>query len=253
MQNRTQEQTLRSIARLTGVFYLIIFIAGIFAQVFVRGALIAPGDASLTASNIMASEGLFRVGIVSDMFMVLSDVVVGLLFYVLLRHVNHALALLAAFFRLAQAVTLGVNLLNLMVVTRLLGGADYLSAFSADQLNAQALFYLDAHATGYRIALVFFAFSILILGYLMMRSRAFPRILGVLLIIAAVGYMTDSFADFLLPNYADYVDLMTYIVFIPAVIGELALILWLLVRGVRNVQTEDALSINAPQAEGLPA
>lgn len=231
--NRTVDTSLNRAARTAGVLYLVIIIAGMFAEFFVRSSLIVPGDAAATASNIAASEGLFRAGIASDMVMILADVAIGLIFYVLLRPVSQALALLAAFFRLAQAATLGLNLLNLFFGLQLVTGADYLTDFSVEQQHALGLLFLNAHGVGYRLALVFFGLSLLILGYLVVRSGYIPKIFGILLVIAAAGYLIDSFAFFLLTNYASYQASFDMVVVMPAFIAELAFGLWLLVKGVR--------------------
>ncbi len=222
----------RTTARIAGALYLVIIFAGIFAQFFARSSLIVPGDATATAANIQASQTLFRIGFASDLVMILSDVAIALAFYVLLKPVSRSLSLLAAFFRLAQAATLSVNLLNLAFAWLLLSGADYLAVLGSDQLNALAMLFLDAHGIGYSIALVFFGLSILILGYLIVRSGYIPKVLGILLVFASAGYLIDSFSSFLLLNYADFQSIFAMIVFAPALIGELALGLWLFVKGV---------------------
>jgi hypothetical protein len=225
-------------ARFAGFAYLIIIIAGIFAEFFVRQSLIVPGDATATASNIMASEGLFRLGIAGDLIMIMCDVALALIFYVLLKPVSHSLSLLAAFFRLVQAAILGINLLNLFFVLQLLSGADYLTVFGADQLHALVLLFLNGHSIGYSIGLIFFGLSLFVLGYLVFKSGYFPRILGVLLIVAASGYLIDSFANVLLPNYDDYEAIFALVVFLPAFIGELSMCLWLLLKGVKVQRTQ---------------
>ncbi len=220
-------------ARIAAVLYLIIIGAGIAAQFFVRGSLIVPGDAAATAQAITASESLFRLGIAGDLVMIAADIALALVFYILFRPVSHALSLLAAFFRLVQAAILGINLLNLLLVLKLLGGADYLAVFGADQLAAQALLYAEAHGMGYSLGLVFFGLNCLVFGYLVIKSRYVPRILGFLLIFAGAGYLVDCFAGFLLPDtYAAYADVFALVVFLPAIVGELALCLWLLIKGV---------------------
>jgi hypothetical protein len=224
-------------ARVAGLLYLIIIIAGIFAEFFVRQSLIVPGDATATADNIMASEELFRVGIASDLIMIICDVALALTFYVLLKPVSNSLSLLAAFFRLAQAAILGINLLNLFFVLQLLSGASYLAVFGADQLHALVLLFLDGHSIGYSIGLVLFGLSLFVLGYLVFKSGYFPRILGVLLIVASLGYLIDSFASFLLPNYENYEAIFALVVFLPAFVGELSMCLWLLVKGVKVQRT----------------
>ena len=237
MTNSITDISQQKAARVAGFLYLVIIIAGIFAEFIVRSSLILPGDATATANNIMASEGLFRVGIASDLIMIMCDVALALFFYVLFKPVSNALALLAAFFRLAQAATLGVNLLNLFFVLRLQSGADYLTAFSEDQLHALMLPFLDAHSIGYSIGLVFFGLSVFVLGYLVFKSGYFPRILGVLLIFASLGYLIDSFANFLLPNYSEYKDIFMVVVVVPGAIGELSLTFWLLFKGAKIQQT----------------
>ena len=238
-------------ARAAGLLYLTIIIAGIFAEFVVRSSLIVVGDATATANNIMASEGLFRAGIAGDLIMIMCDVALALVFYVLLKPVSNALALLAAFFRLAQAATLGINLLNLFLALELLSGAEYLTLVGADQLQAQAMLFLDAHSTGYAIGLVFFGFSIMVLGYLIFKSGYLPRILGVLLVLASFGYLIDSFARVLMPSYDNYEAVFTLVVFAPAFIAELSLCLWLLVKGVDVQQRDNRIPLSTTQAEGI--
>jgi hypothetical protein len=235
MTERIVNPSQLQVARIAGVLYLTIIISGIFAEFFVRQSLIVSGDAATTVENITASAGLFRMGIAGDLIMIMSDVALALIFYILLKPVSNTLALLAAFFRLAQATTLGINLLNLFFVLQLLNGADYLAVLDAGQVHALVLLFLNAHSTGYAIGLVFFGFSILVLGYLIFRSGYIPRVLGILLVLASFGYLVDSFAHVLLPNYADYAAVFTMVVFTPAFIAELSLALWLLLKGV-NVQ-----------------
>ena len=233
MTNHISDISPGKAARIAGFAYLIIIISGIFAEFFVRSGLIVAGNATATANNIINSESLFRIGIAGDLLMIVCDVVVALAFYVLLIQVNKSLALLAAFFRLAQAATLGINLLNLFFVLHILSGADYLNVFGTDQLHALVLLFLKGHSTGYLIGLVFFGIHCLILGYLIFKSGFIPRILGVLLVFAAFGYLIDSFANFLLPNYADYERIFLLVVFVPAFIAELSLCLWLILKGAK--------------------
>lgn len=230
--------SVNKIARVAGLLYLIIIASGIFAEFFVRSNLIVAGDATATANNIMASEGLFRTSIGADVVMILSDVALALLFYLLLKPVNDALSLLAAFFRLAQAAVLGFNLLNLFFVLQLLSGASFLAVFGTVQLHALVMLFLEAHGTGYSIGLVFFGVHCAILGYLIFKSGYFPKILGILLTVASAGYLIDSFSNFLLPNYQDYESIFLAVVFIPAFIAELSLCLWLLIKGVKIPKME---------------
>lgn len=231
---RSTVSYLNMLARFAGILYVVIIIAGMFADGFARPSLIIDGDASATASNIASSEGLFRMSIVADLVMIMSDVAIGLVFYLLLRSVNQGLSLLTAFFRLAQAATLGINLLVLFIALQFLSGADYLTAaFTSEQLNAIALVLLGAHGIGYKLALVFFAFSILIQGYLLYKSGYVPKILAILVVIASFGYFIDNFATFIMTNYDAYAGIFEMIVVVSALTGETALGLWLLFRGIK--------------------
>ncbi len=225
-------------ARLAGFAYLILILAGIFAEFFVRQSLIVPGDAAATANNIMTSGSLFRIGIAGDLIMIICDIALALLFYELLKPVSSSLSMLAAFFRLVQATILGINLLNLFFVLRLLSGAGFTNVFGTDQLHALVLLFLGAHSIGYAIGLVFFGLSIFILGYLIYRSDYIPGVLGILLLLASTGYLTDSFAHFLLPNYEDYAAIFALVVFAPAFIAEMSLCLWLIFKGSKIPETK---------------
>jgi len=226
------ETSPRVYARIAGAAYLVIIVAGVFAEFFVRSGLIVKGDAASTAANITASEWLFRIGIAADLVMLTCDVVVAWAIYMLFREVNKGLTLLATFFRMAHAAVYGVTLLALYVPLLLLGGADYLTAFGPGQLHALVLILLGAHSYGYVIGLVFFGFHCAVLGYLVFHSGIVPRVLGVLLALAAVGYLIDSFARTLMTNYSHYENVFTAVVFTPAFVGELAFCLWLLIKGV---------------------
>lgn len=219
-------------ARMAGVGYLIIIVCGIFAEFFVRSGLVSPGDATATAQNILASQLLYRSGIASEFIMLIADVAVALALYVVFRGVSRSLALLAAFFRLTHAAIVGVNLLNMYVPLLLLGDARYLTAFEPGQLHALALLFLDAHGYGYAIGLVFFGVYCAVLGYLVLRSRYVPRVLGALLLCAAAGYLIDSFGRTLLSDYERYETLLGLVVLLPAFVGELSFSLWLVVKGV---------------------
>ena len=230
MTNRIVEASPLIYARVAGLLYLIIIVFGISSEVFIRSNLIVTGDAAATASNILASEGLFRFGFVADIFMLFSDVAIAILFYILLKPVSKTLALMAAVFRLTQAAILGFNLLNYYAALLLLNGAAYTTAFNPEQLNALALLFLDLHSHGYDLGLFFFGLSSIILGYLIVKSNYFPAIIGYGLIAAAVVYLTGSFTRFLFPEYISFIEP----IYIVPLIAELSFCLWLLVKGVRN-------------------
>jgi hypothetical protein len=240
-------------ARIAGILYLIIIAAGIFAEFFVRQSLIVAGDAATTASNIMAAESLFRFGIAGDLIMIISDIALALAFYFLLKPVSRSLSMMAAFFRMTQATILGFNLLNLLLALSLVSGVSYLAVVGTDQLQALGLLFLEAHSIGYSVGLVFFGINCLVLGYLVFKSGYLPKVLGILLVFAGVGYLVDCFAQFLLPTYDLYADTFAMVVFGPAIIGELSMALWLLIKGVNVSASDQRVTLKATPAEGISA
>ncbi|MBN2720098.1 MAG: DUF4386 domain-containing protein [Proteobacteria bacterium] len=220
------------LARAAGILYLIVIVCAGFAEGFVRHVLVVPGDAAATAGKILANEGLFRFGFAADLVAFISDLVVAVLFYLLLKPVSRTLSIIAAFLRvLAHPAIASVNLLNHFAVLILLSGAGYLSVFNADQLNSLALLSLETHRYGYLIGGAFFGFHCLLLGYLLLKSDLFPGILGVLMVLASLGYLAESFGNFLFPGHE---ALLTLTVAVPAVIAEVSLCLWLVIRGVKR-------------------
>jgi hypothetical protein len=227
-------------ARLCGVLYLIVIVIGIFTELFVRNKLMVSGDVTATANNILASQLLWRGSIVGDVILLVCAVAQALLFYVLLRPVNKNLALLAVFFNLVECAIDGVNKLNLIAALFLSGGADYLKAFEPHQLHALAYLSLRLHAYGYAISLIFFGFVCLIFGFLLFRSGYFPKILGVLMAIAGVSYLTISFTQILAPTYAGTIF---PVLGVPAFLGELSFCLWLIAKGVNVRKWEERASL----------
>jgi hypothetical protein len=218
-------------ARIAGLLYLIVIVGGIFAEVFVRGRLTVSGDAAATAHNIMAHELLYRLGFAVELICCLCNVPLTLIFYDLFKVVNRSVALLVVFFSLMGTAIESVSLLFHFAPLILLGGKSYLGAFNAEQLQALAYLSLNLFEYGFANALVFFGFFCLSLGYLIFRSSFFPRIIGVLLAIEGLLYLTNSFANFLAPGMAARV--FPYLA--ASAVGEISLCLWLLVMGV-NVQ-----------------
>lgn len=231
MKTQIDLTEIRKIARMAGVLYLIIIISGLFSEMFVRSGIIVHNDFQATANNILEKESLFRVGFISDLIMVMSDVGVALLFYILLKPVNRGLSMLAAFFRLAQATVIGINLLNFFMPLLILGNGEHSQSFSIEQLNSLSSLFLEAHTYGYLISGVFFGFSCIILGFLIFRSPNFPKWLGVLVVSAGASYLIDSSTNFLAPGFATYSE---YLVVSIAVVSELSLCLFLLIKGVRT-------------------
>ena len=219
-------------ARIAGILAILLVLLGPFSQLYVPSTLIVPGDATATADNIRASESLFRLAIISDLFIFFDEIVLTVLLYVLLRPVNRMLSLVAAFARLSMAIIQGINLLPSFIVLLLLSGASYLRVFEPDQLDSLELLFLNAREHGVYVWQAVFVLHLFVLGYLVFKSGYFPRILGLLLILGALGYLIDSFGNILFPNYE---EIFGVVVAVGSIIGELPFFLWLLIKGV-NVQ-----------------
>jgi hypothetical protein len=227
---KEKKNNIQRTARLAGVLYLLLTFISIPVHFIIPSQLIVAGDAVATASNIITSQGLFRMGIAAELILLLCEVVLTVLLYLLLRPVNKTLSLVAAASRFVMTIIHGANLLNHFIVLLLLGGAGYLTVFAPNQLQAFAMTFINAYEYGFTIGIVFLVLHASIVGYLIFKSGYFPRILGLLFIIASVGYLIDSFSHILIPNYKTG---PVYIA-IPIAIAEIAFPLWLLIKGVKE-------------------
>jgi len=235
MTNYIAEISQRRAALVAGLGIVALAIVAGFAYGFVFQSFVVPGDATATANNIKASEMLFRIGFFSWLAILILDVLVAWALYIFLKPVHKSLSLLAAWLRLVYTAILGTALLNFVIVSLLLSGTDYLSVFKTDQLNALALLFLSAFDAIFSIGLVIFGLHLLTLGYLVSKSGYIPKILGILLLIASLGYLITSSASLLLPNYKAIAEL---IFVAPMIIGELGFGLWLIVKGGKDAQNE---------------
>jgi Domain of unknown function (DUF4386) len=232
--NRTTETPALVYARVAGFAYLAIAILGIFVNFFVIQGLVVPGDAAATADQIAANETLFRFGVAGWLVVLGLDALVAWALYVLLAPVSKTLSLLAAWFRLIYVAIFAATQINLLSALQLVKGASFLSALETSQSQALAMLFLNRFDSGFLIGLVFFGVHLFVLGYLVFKSGYMPRILGVLLIVAALGYLTDSFAHFLLANYETYASIFLVIVALPAVVAEFSFTFWLLYMGFKR-------------------
>lgn len=217
------------IARAGGLLYLIVIISGGFAEAVVREGLTVHGDAMTTAQNILASEQMYRFGFVADLFCILCNIFLTLIFYFLFKTVNKNIALLALIFSVVATAVMAVNLLNQLAPLLLLHNRAYLNTFSIQQLQTLSLFFLNLQSQGYNISLFLFAFYFPITGFLIYKSNFLPNFLGILYTLAGIGYLINSLGWFLFPHLAAH--LFPYVL-LPAFIGEVSMALWLIVKGL---------------------
>jgi hypothetical protein len=218
-------------ARAAGFFWLMTILTGMFAFL-IGGRFVVPGDATATATNIMANETLYRLSVAANLIATACYLTVTLLIYVLLKPVNRNISLLGAFFSLTGCANGGLSCLLFLAPINILGGGQYLSVFSVQQLQALALSFVTLSLQANDIGLVFFGLHVLTVGYLIRRSTFLPRILGALLAVAGVCYLTNSFTNFLSLPFKAY--LLPFVA-IAGLLGEGSLTVWLLAKGV-NVQ-----------------
>ena len=237
-QEKKVAQSPMLLARIAGVLYLIITVAAIVAHIYVPEQLIVSGDATATASNIASSEGLFRMAIGGEFVVLLSEVVLSIILYVLLKPVNHMVSLIAAVSRLVMTTIHGLNMLNYYFILVLLGGADYLNVFNTEQINSFVMLFLDAHAYGFAIGIAFLIIHVFALGYLIFKAGYIPRLIGVLFILAGFGYLVDSVGILLLPAYETTPALAAMVI----AIAELAFPIWLLVKGVNRERFQERIT-----------
>jgi len=229
-------------ARTGGLAYLIIIVAGVMGEIFIRSKIIVPDNPIATTQNISASPLLWRIGLFGDLVMHVFDLVVGIVYYTLLKRVNKSLALLSLLFGLIQTAVLVANKMNLMIPLFLLDDASYLKAFNPQQLQALSYLSIKAHEYGFGFGLIFFGFECLIDGYLIFKSEFLPRILGIMIFIAGICYLTNSFLLIFSPRLEGslFPILLGPLVFI----GEFSMCLWLLVKGVNVKKWEERVPLS---------
>ncbi|HKW34819.1 MAG TPA: DUF4386 domain-containing protein [Candidatus Acidoferrum sp.] len=232
MMDRTIGSSPQLYARVGGALYLVIIVIGLLGEAFVRDKLIVSGDAAATAKNIMASESLWRFHIAAELFLLICAIVLLMILFVLLRPVSRELTLLALFFNLVSIGLEAATAMYLIVALFPLGNAAYLKAFAPEQLYAMATLSLKSHGYGFGVSLLFFGCFCVVIGRVIFRSGFLPKSIGVLMQIAGLCYLTDSFALILAPAFANR---LFPAILLPAFVGEASLCLWLLLKGV-NVQ-----------------
>lgn len=216
-------------ARLAGVLYLVIFLAGPLAFMFGRTSPVVPDDAATTAANIVESETMFRVGMVAETVVFGVEILLAAILYVLLRPVSRSISLAAAFARFGEAVVQAVNLVTGGIVLALLSGAGYLAAFETEQLDALVMVFVDMNEFLIMIWGLFFGFHLAMLGYLVYRSGFWPRLLGGMLVVASFGYLAQSYVHLVAPGFDSTLEIVVQVLAIPA---ELAFTVWLLWKGI---------------------
>jgi hypothetical protein len=231
----TSERRLASIA---GLSYLLVIAGGLFAEGFVRGSLIVPGDAAATAQAIAADELLWRWGLAVHLLYLVPALVVTVIICGLLRAVEPTLARLALVLGVASVAVEAVSLLHLYVPLAMTEEGGALAALGEGQRQALAYLAIRLFPAGFALALLFFAGFCVLIGGLILRSRLVPRAIGAMMIAAGVCYVINTLALILWPALS---DLLFPGILLPSFLGELSLALWLVVKGVMVAAPEARL------------
>ena len=218
-------------ARLAGFLYLLLAIAGPVRLMYIPSVLFVRGDAAATAANIAARSALFRLGIVTDLLSAILALFVTLALYRLLSDVNKPLAILMVILGGLMVTPIGfVNVLNDGAALIVAKGADFLTPFSQPQRDALLRLFLRMQHQGVVANQTFWGLWLVPFGLLVFKSGFLPRVLGVWLIVNGVGYVAASVTGLTMPKYEDAVGSVLF----PALFGEPAIILYLLIRGART-------------------
>jgi hypothetical protein len=228
--------------RIAGILYLLLVIAAPLRLIYIPSKLFVHGNAAATADNIAAHELLFRLGIVTDLFCGTVLIFVVLALYRLLKRVNQNQAVLMVIIGGVMPATIDfLNVLNDAAALMLVRGADFLSAFEKPQRDALAMLFLRLHHDEVVAAEILWGLWLFPLAILVYKSRFLPRFLGVWLTINGFAYLAMSFTGLLLPQYQDTVSNITF----PAQLGEVAFMLWLVIKGAKPQSLDAAASSSA--------
>ncbi len=220
----TVQASQKKAANIAGFSLLIMAVLGPFAYLFVFQRLIVYDNAATTAANIVASDGLFRMAIASLLAVVILDVIVAVSLHIVFKRGYPILSLLAASFRIVYTAMFGVAIYQLYNALRILTDAEYIMGWEPAERYVQAMLNIHSFSNGWNTALIIFGVHLLLLGYMMIISKDLPKYLGILLMIAGIGYVIDSLGLILFATYSFELSVYTFI-------GELLLIVWLFIRG----------------------
>jgi len=220
--------TLKKTARIAGIFYLMYILTPILAQLF---AQLGFGDATEIINVMRSNTGLFRLGFMMNVLSVLLFLLAAWVLYVLLKPVNQSLALLFLILNLVGIAVECFSFLQLFAGWVIVGKAEYLMVFPADQLQALAMHSVNLYKIGHIIAQPFFAAWLFPLGYLIFKSGYLPKFLGVILMVECFAWLMYPVQFFLFPN-----EVVATVASVAGFIGEFSLTLWLLIIGVKELK-----------------
>lgn len=219
-------------ARLAGLLYLIIVVTGIINLMYVPSQLIVWDDASATFANIVASETLFRLGILAAIICYTTFLFLPIVLYRLLHTVSKNSAIWMVVLALFSVPFSFSNILNKVNVLTLIDKPDYLAVYTQETLEAEVMLHLDFYYNGIQMLTIFWGLWLLPFGYLVFKSGFLPKILGILLMLGCFGYLINFVGSFLIEDYGSLG--IRRIISLPASIGEIGICLWMLIFGAKT-------------------
>lgn len=229
------ETSAKTYSRAVGILLILTIFGGWFGELYVPSQIVA-SDAATTAAHLRLNEGLFRLGFAAYLVEAFSDLVLAWLFYVLLRPVHRDLALLSAFFGIVSMTLFAVTQMFYFSAPMFLKGSGYLTAFSPEQLDTLARVFLSLYGSLSGLFMLFYGTAWIIRGYLTFRSGYLPRLLGLLMAVAGLGFVAKNITYVLAPAYSS--DFLLAPMFLNAVV----LAIWMLVRGVNEDKWDRAVA-----------
>lgn len=218
----------RTPGRVVGFWYLLLVLLGPLRLIYIPNKLFVHGDAAATASNIAAHEWLFRFGMLSDLLGAVVLIFLVLAFYRLFKGVHQQLAVLLVIVGgVMPALINFVNVVSDAGALMAAQGADFLSVFDKPQRDALVLLFIRLHHAQIVAAEILWGLWLFPMGALAYKSRFVPRFIGMWLIINGVAYVVLSLTGLFFPDYQDKVFAFSQ----PALFGELAIMLWLVIKG----------------------
>jgi hypothetical protein len=236
MKNQTSISSQSKAARIAGLLYLVAMATGFFAEFYVHfpSTLIVSGDAAKTASNIMANEQLYRIGIANNIITFAIDVALIWALYILLRPVNRNLVLLAVFFRMVETTIACIAIINSYVAMQFVSDADYLKVFDTNKIQVLSILH-DTYALSFVVVAIFLGLGSTIFNYLLFKSRYIPKVLAAWGIFASLLLLMSQFAIIVFPAVEKIIIPACYG---PIAIDEIALGFWLLIKGANIPKME---------------
>jgi hypothetical protein len=223
----------KNYSRTAGLIYLAIALVAGFSIAYVPSVIVAAGDAGTTAANLLGNQGLFRMGILGDVLLMLLEIVLSAMLFVVFKATSPTVSLIALVSRLLMVVVMAINVVIGVMPFVLLQAPGDLGAFTQDQVQSVALTLIEARGYGVYVWDIFFGLNVLVLGWLSFRSGFLPKLLGIVLMIGSAGYLLEGL------RHLTFIESPVLAVAVPALItvaalGELSLAFWLIVKNPKG-------------------